>query len=687
VPWRSAPAHGAAKRHVPLRLERLEERRVLTPVIDVGHHVLLPDTPGQTFQVSVTGGDLVQGLNFNLQVADGGPEWGGVIDGPAIEALDILTGTIFDGNNTGTVDLDGGPPSGSDIAPQYEGRSTTTDSGSVPASGLLATVTIDTTGFSSGTWDLFLSNTLNGPTDFAGLPASITDGSIRVLAFTDLGTVTDSRVEGLNPSTGVLWYRVQSSRAGYLTLIASFAGAADTVGLALYDANFNLLADSTPGVEMRRLDYDGPAAAQNYWIKLSGANADVDLRLVNLVGQAGTAVTVSGTTAADTFALEQAADYAVTINGVDYHFGPAGVATIAFNGVSGGDSAVLGGSTVVDTVQMNPKSASLNTGTLLASVTNCPTITVRGNGGTDTVTMNDSTLADTLTASPQTAVLAGPGFTNTVEQMPNIYVYARNGGRDLAYLNGGASKDKIKFDTNVAWIRAGSYYIRPKFFDEMYVDGMGGTTDTAIFYDTPGVDVLAASPTETTVTTGGVIYRVTSFENVTVYGTAIDTATFSDSSGDDIFNGLNHKSYMYGSGYKVVSRGFKKVTATASTGFDKARLYDTALDDHYECRPGISKVTGGGTSVLSITAQGFDRVSLVPTQGGFDTADLYDTPDNDRLDAAGDGVQFYRVGTTKPLYDVLAVERVIAHGSTGTNARNVTEPLAIDLIFEGSWTP
>ena len=66
-------------------------------------------------------------------------------------------------------------------------RSTTTDeelsTATVTADGLLATVTIDTTGITSGVFDLTL-DTLNGKTDWgksAGAePPELRDGSINV---------------------------------------------------------------------------------------------------------------------------------------------------------------------------------------------------------------------------------------------------------------------------------------------------------------------------------------------------------------------------------------------------------------------------------------------------------------------------------------------------------------------------
>lgn len=243
------------------QFERLEPRLTLAPVIDVGDHYLLPDTPGQQVQVWVTSGDAVEGVNFNSQIGDG------LSGGPVLQDIDLENGTIFEGNNTGQIDpewlpgsvvrtftisntgdgdllLTGIPPvtvegvnaddftvirqpdavihpgestsfdvefrplgSGlrtatlvvpnndpdedpytfaiqgtgqeGDIYPQWEGRYIVTDTGTVAANGLLATITIDTTGLTAGTWGLVLGpNNLNGSTDFAGAEAVITDGRI-----------------------------------------------------------------------------------------------------------------------------------------------------------------------------------------------------------------------------------------------------------------------------------------------------------------------------------------------------------------------------------------------------------------------------------------------------------------------------------------------------------------------------
>ncbi len=145
--------------------------------IKVGHHLLQPGAAGQQIVIPVTGGDEVQGLNFYIQVGDGGPAAGGT-PGPAIADVDILSGAIFESNNVGVTDADG--PGAGDQFPQWEGAITVTAAGTVTADGTLGTVTIDTTGFNGGVFDLLMSGTLGGATDFAGLPVNIKNGKITI---------------------------------------------------------------------------------------------------------------------------------------------------------------------------------------------------------------------------------------------------------------------------------------------------------------------------------------------------------------------------------------------------------------------------------------------------------------------------------------------------------------------------
>ncbi len=143
-----------------------------TPRVFVGDHILAPNTPGQTVEIIVFSPFPVESLFLISQIGDGGPDFGGSDLGPRITDVDLLTGTIFDGNNIGQTNL---------IEFDLVRFDTTmTASGSVSTSGLLATLTIDTTGFFTGSWPLLVEGTVLGRSNFGNTPMLVANGSISV---------------------------------------------------------------------------------------------------------------------------------------------------------------------------------------------------------------------------------------------------------------------------------------------------------------------------------------------------------------------------------------------------------------------------------------------------------------------------------------------------------------------------
>lgn len=165
--------------------------------IHVGHVLLAPNQAGQTLEVTVTGGEMVAGVNLYAQIGDGGPELADVglppgHDGPAITTVDLKTASVFSGVPDPAINQGGLPQ----VAIWSLGIAA--PGGTVPAQGKLASLTIDTTGFAAGRWDVKLSDVLAGldggpfATDFAGLEAAITNGSIRINA----GRTGDTDADG-----------------------------------------------------------------------------------------------------------------------------------------------------------------------------------------------------------------------------------------------------------------------------------------------------------------------------------------------------------------------------------------------------------------------------------------------------------------------------------------------------------
>ena len=124
-------------------------------MVEVGSHELLPDTADQQIEVFVTGDERVAGVNFRLQVNDGAT-------GPAITDIDMETGTIFESARpfSSLVVFPDLP------TPQMAEAGVLAGVGDVIPDGLLATVTISTVGFESGSFSLILDPLDLGPTEF-----------------------------------------------------------------------------------------------------------------------------------------------------------------------------------------------------------------------------------------------------------------------------------------------------------------------------------------------------------------------------------------------------------------------------------------------------------------------------------------------------------------------------------------
>jgi hypothetical protein len=134
-------------------------------------HFLAPDAPGQQIAIFVSGGEPIGGVDFFIQVGDGGAAVGGSDTGPTITGVDLITGAIFGANHTDVF---------VDSLPLIWAATTTTEFGTVPAEGRLATVTINTTGFFSGRYNLLLNPLATGPTQLVGAITTLANGWLQI---------------------------------------------------------------------------------------------------------------------------------------------------------------------------------------------------------------------------------------------------------------------------------------------------------------------------------------------------------------------------------------------------------------------------------------------------------------------------------------------------------------------------
>ena len=83
-------------------------------------------------------------------------------------------------------------------------------------------------------------------------------------------------------------------------------------------------------------------------------NADIDLRITNLVSIDGSQVSVEGTSGDDNFAFAAGSTHVLSINGVEYEFDATTATSFSFDGGAGRDTAVVHGTDGDETAVFRP---------------------------------------------------------------------------------------------------------------------------------------------------------------------------------------------------------------------------------------------------------------------------------------------------------------------------------------------
>ena len=539
-----------------------------------------------------------------------------------------------------------------------------------------------------GTFDIALRVTdTEDASHTATVPVTVTEATPE-----DLGTVAFREKADVSASAQNVWYRLETSQAGYLTVEG--IPSQGTVALSLYNTAREeppLVTGSGVGA-VQRFDYQVDSN-EVYLVKVSGTSNDVDLAFVNLVSTDGSEITVSGTDEDDSFQFSATGSYAVTINSVDYHFDDTEYETIVFTGGEGDDTATLTGGASDEIARFSPNHGTFGENGFLVTVNDVVTITAHGGGGMDAAFMYDSPGDDTYRARKSYAKLSGDGFVLETHDFMLNYGYAttRDGGTDIAYMDDTEGNDRFKFD----WPKArqffgkmysdGVYYSRAKNFEQIEAVMTEGNNTVRLF-DSDGDDTFYGQKAESQLRGDGFDVTVSGCDTLTAYAsTGIDVAHLNDSEGDDVFHGQRNASWLVGDGFNVTVSCFDYVSANASEGNDIAYLEDSDYDDTTRARPQKVTLWGGDNAdpTYEIMARKFDKYHFEGKHGGFDRAKLHDTALNDHAQASSNSARVYtNSGELDLLYEVVAFEWVKLYGSEGEDTVEKEEPLDLDLVYD-----
>lgn len=159
--------------------------------INVGEWVIdVYNKPVEDIALTITGGADLTDMVLRVQVADGGPELGGSINGPEITALNY-SGSIWETAPSGYANFPSGGLSPGDKPQVVEDNMSLNVSGeTVLANGTFVTITIDASEFSSIPdissenplyFDFKLADTVAGYTSFFNTDVTINNGTIKLI--------------------------------------------------------------------------------------------------------------------------------------------------------------------------------------------------------------------------------------------------------------------------------------------------------------------------------------------------------------------------------------------------------------------------------------------------------------------------------------------------------------------------
>lgn len=371
----------------------------------------------------------------------------------------------------------------------------------------------------------------------------------------DLGRIDFRRIASLAPTTEGLWFQLETAHDGWLTIESAAEWVETQLAFRLYapDDTETPIATSALANGRPRIDHNAEAE-QRFLVQVAGSATDVEMRITNLVHEAGDAITVYGTDQDDVFKFDAASSRTIVINDIAYHYEDNEVATIDFDGAD----------------------------------------------GTDVVWFYDSSGNESLEAWPERAVLmndsddAVPDFSVEAAGYESLLAYAMRGGDDSATFHGSEASDKLKSYADSLRLRARNsvYALRAKRFDTVHADGGAAGKDIAVFNATDGDDTFTydGATNSSQMEGEGRDHRATDFDYVVARGGRgdNDVARFTDTpvtddGGDDVFYFRSHKTQLASSQATVVARSFDEAHATASeSGWDVARIYGTPAPEHLE---------------------------------------------------------------------------------------------------------
>jgi len=229
---------------------------------------------------------------------------------------------------------------------------------------------------------------------------------------------------------------------------------------------------------------------------------------------------LSGTPGNDLFEFDATGapgTWSIKVNGTEQTFDTLRF-NVTFDGLGGGDIAILTGSPGSDVLRLWPGRGEFDGPAFHVEVVNTETIHGNGHEGRDVARFYDSAGNDNFSAGAATATMAGVGFQNQVDAFHTVLAYSTSGGSDAAQLYDSPGSDRFYARPSAAWLVGKGFRTRVSFFDAVHAHSIAGGVDRATLIGSRGDDSYVGTAKEDTIS-GDLFYSsAVSFEQVRVCG-------------------------------------------------------------------------------------------------------------------------------------------------------------------------
>ncbi|MDX1944209.1 MAG: S8 family serine peptidase [Pirellulaceae bacterium] len=201
----------------------------------------------------------------------------------------------------------------------------------------------------------------------------------------------------------------------------------------------------------------------------------------------------------------------------------------------------------------------------------------------------------------------------------------------------------------------------------------GTGTDSITLVGSSAAETVTLRPGTVELVGGGISFAALNVESARVSGSLNDTAVLYDSAGLDNLEASLTSVSLSGSGFRSTVDGFGKVTIYATAGTrDMATLVGSAGSDTLLVSGGVRQLTGGG---VTIRTENFQAVQF-QAGGGSDAINFSSTAKQSSLGGRGSGGWISTLGYTTEFAEVESVLASIRLGD-----RLSTDLTALDYLF------